>query len=344
MANALMSREFKPDHGASRVLTRVGSAARILLSRRPLAAILAGAAFASCALVARAVPGLARQPALAATHATSPPLAGPVTVRRFTLPGPMAGVVARVDLRDPRVGVAVVMADATAGSAEGCPSRLDVPSSVARRNDFTVAINGSFFTAAAKEVGGRQVPYFVGNCADPVGWHFSEGRLRTRPTQAHVQATLVVHASGALTMHPRLEQLPRDTRCAVGGNALVVAAGRVTSRESDRERHPRSAVGISADGGTLLLVAVDGRQEGHSRGATLAELGGLMKGFGAFDAINLDGGGSTAMVVKDRASGAFAVVNRPSDLALEFPGIHVERPVVDILGVRVREPLASALK
>lgn len=71
-------------------------------------------------------------------------------------------------------------------------------------------------------------------------------------------------------------------------------------------RHPRSAVGISRGGDTLLLLAVDGRQA-SSVGMSLAELARTMIGLGAWSALNLDGGGSTALVVND------SVVSSPSD-------------------------------
>lgn len=278
-----------------------------------------------------------------ANPTTKPPAIHPIALQRFSLPGPVAGVVARVDLRDPRISVQLAMAEATGAESRSassdCAGRLEVPSAVARRRDFAVAINASYFSAAARDFGGRKVHFFVGNCGTPVGWHASDGLVRTRPSQPHIQATLVGHASGQLTMHARLVELPADARFAVSGNALVLEGGRVLGGTRSDVRHPRTAVGISEDGGTLLLVVVDGRQEGHSRGATLAELGGLMKGFGAHHAINLDGGGSTVMVAKDLATGVFAVVNRPSDLAAGLPETRVERPVVDVLGVRVRDPL-----
>ena len=84
-------------------------------------------------------------------------------------------------------------------------------------------------------------------------------------------------------------------------------------------------------------MAVDGRADGHSRGATLAELGELMKAFGAWDAINLDGGGSTTLVIKDPLTGVFSVANRPSGVAVGLPGLPAERPVVDVLGVVLRD-------
>lgn len=72
-------------------------------------------------------------------------------------------------------------------------------------------------------------------------------------------------------------------------------------------RHPRTAAGVSQDGKTLYLATVDGRQPGVSVGATISEMAGLMKSLGADDAINLDGGGSTTMVVSGQPA------NSPSD-------------------------------
>jgi len=78
------------------------------------------------------------------------------------------------------------------------------------------------------------------------------------------------------------------------------------------KRHPRTAVGQKKDG-TLLFVVVDGRQPLLSAGMTLPELAEFMKKQGAVSAYNLDGGGSSTMVVKS------AIVNSPSDKAGERP-------------------------
>ena len=75
-------------------------------------------------------------------------------------------------------------------------------------------------------------------------------------------------------------------------------------------RQPRTMAGI--DGlGRLLLVTVDGREPGVSEGLSLTEEANLLEGLGATDAMNLDGGGSTAMAVNG------ALVNHPSDAAGE---------------------------
>jgi Phosphodiester glycosidase len=279
------------------------------------------------------VPAQAQAPSpLAATSAS------PIAVERFAKPGPVAGVVARINLRDPRVAVKVFMADGLGpGGGKDCAGRLEVPSALARKHDLAVALNASYFRAEPKASAAPPVTYFVGNCGTPVGWHVAEGQVRARPVEARFEAAFVVHASGRATLHARLHELPADARFVVSGNALVLERGQVATSPKDTVRHPRSAVGLSEDGQTLLLVAVDGRQEGHSRGVTLAELGELMKAFGATDALNLDGGGSTTLVLKDHLTGVFTVANRPSGLATDLPSTHVERPVVDVLGVVVRE-------
>ena len=93
-----------------------------------------------------------------------------------------------------------------------------------------------------------------------------------------------------------------------------------------RSPHPRTAVGVSEDGKTLYFVVADGRRTGVP-GMTLAQLGQFMADkLNVCAAVNLDGGGSSAMWVRDH------VVNRPSD--------GVERPVGDHLAVVLKSDLA----
>lgn len=88
---------------------------------------------------------------------------------------------------------------------------------------------------------------------------------------------------------------------AVGGRPRILKDGKEhidlayekVGASFSTTRHPRSAVGITADG-KLMLVTVDGRQS-VSRGISLSDLAALMKRLGAVDAINLDGGGSTTL-------------------------------------------------
>ncbi len=70
--------------------------------------------------------------------------------------------------------------------------------------------------------------------------------------------------------------------------------------------HPRTGIGIAKDSSTVVLITVDGRQE-TSRGMSLDDFADLMIEHGVYQGLNLDGGGSTTMIIKNK------IVNSPSD-------------------------------
>ena len=116
-------------------------------------------------------------------------------------------------------------------------------------------------------------------------------------------------------------------RLLAGGKfALDLPAEKIAASFSTT-RHPRTAVGITAEG-TLLFVTVDGRQSGLSRGASLTELAVILLAQGAVEAVNLDGGGSSACAIRG------GVANSPSE--------GVERPVADSLLVFADEGLQAS--
>ena len=285
---------------------------------------------AGCAIAPQAMPP-SRQ-ALSTSATTLP-----YTVERLSLPGPVAGVLVKVDLNDPRVRVAVALADDRDPDGDGpCVGQLETTSQVARKHDFDVTINASFFAApATREMAGEKIHYFVGNCGWPQGWHFSNGKLHSKPNTASLRATMIVHRNGKISLADAIQALPADTQFAVSGNAMMLKNGVSTPPVKDEARHPRSAVGLSVDARTLYILAIDGRQESHSRGVTLGELANIFIRVGAHNAINLDGGGSSSLVIKDPGTGAFAIANQPSDLStLKLP-VRFERPVVDVLGIKL---------
>ncbi len=111
---------------------------------------------------------------------------------------------------------------------------------------------------------------------------------------------------------------------AVGGRPWVLKDGKEyvdleyekIGTSFSKTHHPRSALGITADG-KLMLVTVDGRQPGLSGGIGLPDLAALMARLGALHAINLDGGGSTTLSCRG------GVINSPSG--------GVQRSVADAL-------------
>lgn len=95
---------------------------------------------------------------------------------------------------------------------------------------------------------------------------------------------------------------------AVSGNRWLVRDGEAVAPDGDR--NPRTAVGLDERGEHLILVVIDGRNTEHSVGTSDAETAAWMLAFGAHDAINLDGGGSTTLVLDE--AGVPVVLNQPS--------------------------------
>lgn len=261
----------------------------------------------------------------------------PVKIERISRDGPMVGVLATIDLSHPQVKIKVALADNRDPDGDGpCVGQLDVPSHVARKEDLVVTLNASFFGAPiVTEIDGQKVRYFVGNCTTLSGWHFSEGKLFGKPAGEKLRATMLIMEDGTVALKDNVRELPAKTLYAVSGNAMVLIDGNNVAPDKDGIRHPRSVVGLSQDSKTLYLVAIDGRQPGVSRGANMFELGEYLKSIGAHNAINLDGGGSTAIVVKDSRTGAFSVANQPSEVSTDGFGVKMERPVADVIGVMI---------
>ena len=101
---------------------------------------------------------------------------------------------------------------------------------------------------------------------------------------------------------------------AVTGSALLIKDGLIPNPFSYNisGRHPRTAIGSTKDGKQLILVTVDGRQN-SSIGMTQTEMAQLLLELGAFNALNLDGGGSTTLVSRTPGTNELDVVNKPSD-------------------------------
>lgn len=103
---------------------------------------------------------------------------------------------------------------------------------------------------------------------------------------------------------------------AAGGNLKILSAGALvnTGGSYATTLNPHTAFGVSKDQKTVYLAAVDGR-EASSQGMYTYELASLMAGLGAWNAVNLDGGGSTTMVMDDSDDHEqnVRVINTPSD-------------------------------
>ena len=220
----------------------------------------------------------------------------------YSRQGPWAVHVLDVDLSRCNAIIAVKGADSAAGRIR----TTTMLRALSGKEQVLAGVNADFFSLAT---------------GVPVGLLVMNGTMLTPPTSAPV---LAFDSSGAPLIasfaraNGRL--LPLHPRDAVGGrpvlvrdSAIVVAVDSAGSA-SFVARNPRTAAGIAANGKRLLFAVVDGRQLPYSDGMSLRELATLMRGLGARDAINLDGGGSSTLVYAEPDSGgALRIANRPSD-------------------------------
>lgn len=106
-----------------------------------------------------------------------------------------------------------------------------------------------------------------------------------------------------------------NVRYAIGGNQKLIIDGEVKqgfTGGADRVRRPRTAFGLKEDG-TVILITVDGDQKHiNIDGIYVDELSWILKYFGAYNAINLDGGGSTSMITYDEQYDGWQAVNKLS--------------------------------
>ena len=165
--------------------------------------------------------------------------------------------------------------------------------------------------------------------ADHIGLAVSDGEIVCLPQKRPVPA-LVRKKDGDWEMRTvKPGDSVEDVFLAVSGFEFILRGGEVCAGVENKALHPRTFYGLSQDRKTLYLVTADGRQKGYSEGMTLLEGAEYLRHFGACDAINMDGGGSTTMVFCKSSKGGGELVNLP-------PGsgkLRASRSVASNLGI-----------
>ena len=252
--------------------------------------------------------------------------AADVRYRVYERPRPLRLWIARIDLTAP--GVRLTLTEPA--RFDGEDAKYETPCAdtleFAMQRGVQLAVNTSAFGPFRPRAG---MPM------DVVGLAATRGRTFSGPDERF--GAMYISRRGRVSL--KGPPVPtEDVWHVVPGFRMLVDDGRVAvlprvATSKFGGLNPRTAVGVDKRGQTLWIVVADGRQEGVSMGITLVELACLFESLGAWDALNLDGGGSSALVMEN-ADHTYSVVNTPvgrgkpntlrqvaNNLGLYLPGV-----------------------
>jgi len=211
----------------------------------------------------------------------------------------------RIDLTAPGIGFA------TTPHSGPLETISQTTSQFLQSTGAQVAINANFFSVVAA----------TPSPEDLIGLSASNGTVVSPQSfgSDDAAASLVISKTNSAAISPSGSNPIDLTNVfnAVSGNQIVtngVDSSAVTPTGAPHDPFgldPRTGVGLSKNGRFLYLIAIDGRQPGYSVGTTTSDEAALMLDLGVFEGLNLDGGGSTAMV-QSGPGGSPVLVNSPS--------------------------------
>ena len=243
-----------------------------------------------------------------------------VSVKALALEEPrlMKAYIARVDLSTPGIGFTATdraenwgetMPDYTNRTVLIDTKRETTAAFMARRRaqglDVELAVNTAPW--------GPWVPPFTHTYGSFRGWNVSGGVELSHGKNPKKGAFIVVRKDGRVDATPRVPVAETNSvAIAMCGFGMIMTNGVPTfavAHPRPAQLAPRTALGVTADRKTLVVLVVDGRQPGYSLGADIEDLYNILRKEGVTDAVNMDGGGSSSLVVYDRAAGRPLMVN-----------------------------------
>lgn len=256
--------------------------------------------------------------------ATNHPFAGLAVYSETRTNPPTRLFVAEVDLTNPQVRLRVSRGGPDPDGEGEWQTTLMQPTKIAARERFDLVVNGDFFKARGiKDAEGTNSQYRSSI------WSLVEGPAVTDgvtwSTSSNPRPCFVVHTNHCVSIE-NITKPDANAWEVISGNTVLVKDGKAVPH-ANKVRHPRTVVGFNAAKTKLVLLVVDGRKPGVAIGMSYDELAQEMLRLGCHGALNLDGGGSSVMAVRETNTGGYHILNQPTDGR--------ERAVANVLGVVV---------
>lgn len=208
-----------------------------------------------------------------------------------------------IDLTNPKISLEVgTPYDKTAFSHQTVTGMINYKNNSTTSEQVIAAVNGDYWQIHS----GQEVPL-----GQPLGIVYKNGAMiKDYPTQNEYYFLAILNNKTAYIGNAaEYKGVKKDIKEALGGRYLLIHGGYDFSAKLNKNVEPRTSVGLLSKDKVVFIV-VDGRRGGYSVGISMQDLEKLFQAIGAKDAINLDGGGSTTFVVKDKDG--YVVKNKPS--------------------------------
>jgi hypothetical protein len=245
---------------------------------------------------------------------------GIVYKRKFGLTArPTIAHIVTIDLSVPGVKVLVTPPEAV----DKNNTRAQTTSQFLQKFKLQLAVNANYFYPFRENTPWDYYPH-NGDITYAVGQAISNGK---RYSKADGKWGVL-----CISQNNRIQILdsgdcPNNTLQGIAGKDVFINNGKPVKSDSEPDKpYPRVAVATNKQGNILWLIAIDGKQPLYSEGVMMAELTGIVRDLGAYKALNLDGGGSTTLVM--RKNNKPKLLNAPIHTKLPMR----ERPVANHLG------------
>jgi exopolysaccharide biosynthesis protein len=239
-----------------------------------------------------------------------------------TAPRPLRIHYLKVALNNPKLEVMALPGEDPDGPGPA-ESKLTMPIELFKKFHAIAAVNANAF-AGLNQDKNTAPDWYEGRPVDMYGM-VASGKKIISPTEKD-RTAFWMDASGKPHIGKPTASDVVEEAVADWFSPLLIDS-KIIPDAQDKALHPRTALGFDAAKLWLLLVVVDGRQPGFSEGVTLYELAQILQEQGCGQSINLDGGGSSILLVQEPGK-EIRTVNSPSG--------KTHRPVPVMIGIRRR--------
>ena len=260
-----------------------------------------------------------------------------VIKKKYQQPRLMRVAVMRIDLETPGLRFVTTGRDADWGKPMPDHPEMKIATRRITTAEFMIRANrdnGSKALMVAAFNASPWIPWqkpFTHKCGIPLGINISNGVL---VSDNHPELpAFVVWKNGKVEILAKVDRKKVGRiREAVSGFCMIAVDGRILPDEGySKPLMPRMAYGLSRDRRYLYIIAIDGRQKKWSLGATGSETGKILLEAGAWDVINMDGGGSATLCCWDKRKRSPKALNRHNAKGYLRPvgsnvGVIIEKP------------------